>query len=63
MEGRYVSLEEAAKYCGLTLPYIYRLSSEGKLPGKIKFGQRTVRVDLDVLQAWLDAKAVNPLKV
>lgn len=45
METRFLTLEETASYLRLPLSMIYRLSSEDRLPGKIRWGQRTVRVD------------------
>ena len=56
-ESRFLTLEEVAQLTNLALSYIYRLSAEGRLPGKVKFGARTIRVDRLKLMAWLEAQA------
>lgn len=54
---QYLTLRETADYLSLPLSKVERLSSENRLPGKIKLGSRTVRVDLRALQEWLDQAA------
>lgn len=54
--SRYMTLEETAEYLSLPLTMIYRLSSKGELPGKVRWGQRTVRVDREALEAALREK-------
>lgn len=53
MEKRYLSLRETSEYCGLELCYVYRLSCQNRLPGKITWGARTIRVDRVELDRWL----------
>ncbi len=56
---RYMTLQETAEYLALPLSMIYRLSSEGRLPGKVTWGVRTIRVDRQKLDAWVDAQEVE----
>ena len=46
-----LSIPEAAKASGLSVSYLYRLSSEGKLP-VCKIGSRCV-IPVDDFKAWL----------
>ncbi|MDA2921456.1 helix-turn-helix domain-containing protein, partial [Desulfobacterota bacterium AH_259_B03_O07] len=54
------SLPEMAQATGLSLAYLYRLSSEGKLPVS-KVGGR-VLILRSKLEAWLKSKIRNNLK-
>ena len=53
-ESRFMSLESASIFLNLPLSMIYRLSAEGRLPGKVRWGSRTVRVDREILEEWLN---------
>lgn len=53
---RYITLEETAEFLSLPLSMIYRMSSDGRLPGKIIWGARTVRIDREILEAALRDK-------
>ncbi|MHB0977715.1 MAG: helix-turn-helix transcriptional regulator [Candidatus Aquicultorales bacterium] len=54
---RYLTLEETAELTGLSLHYIYGISAQNRLPGKITWGSRTIRVDRLVLEEWLNKQA------
>ena len=57
---RFLTLAQAAEYLALPLSYLYRLSSsEGRLPGKVVWGARTIRVDRLVLDAWIQGQEVK----
>ncbi len=56
MESRFLTLNETAEYLALPLSMIYRMSSENRLPGKVCWGPRTVRIDRARLDAYLDAQ-------
>lgn len=56
MEKRFLTLVETSEYCGLEKSYIYRLSSQDRLPGRISWGRRTVRVDRLALDKWLEGQ-------
>ncbi len=52
-ESRFLTLQQTSTYLNLPLSMIYRLSAEGRLPGKVCWGNRTVRVDREILEEWL----------
>jgi len=54
MEKRFITLQETSEYLGLNLTMVYRLSSENRLPGKVKFGHKSVRVDRHELDRTLE---------
>ncbi len=56
---RFMSLSEASSYLSLPLSYLYRLSSANKLPGKVVWGTRTIRVDRLALDAWIEGQEVK----
>ena len=49
-----LTLEQTAEYLSLPLSMVYRMSSDGRLPGRVKWGQRTVRVDVAELDAYIE---------
>ncbi|MDI6716588.1 MAG: helix-turn-helix domain-containing protein [Actinomycetota bacterium] len=57
MHQKYLTLDEAAELANINKSYIYRLSYEGRLPGKVSWGKRTVRVDREIFENWLKAQA------
>ncbi len=52
--GKYMTLKQTAQYLNLPLPYIYRMSANKQLPGKVSWGRKTVRVDKAKLIDWID---------
>ena len=50
MDQRYLSIHEAAKYLGMSEPWLYQQASRGALPA-CKFG-RVWRFDRDRLDQW-----------
>jgi len=55
-EPRFLTLSQASELLNVGLAYIYRLSAEGRLPGKIVLGARTIRVDRERLLAFMEAQ-------
>jgi excisionase family DNA binding protein len=57
-EARYYGIEQAARYLGLSLSYIQKLTSRRRIPF-IKVGRRALydRVQLD---RWMSRRAVLP---
>lgn len=55
--SRFMTLQETAAYLSLPLSMVYRLSHEGRLPGKIVWGAKTVRVDREALDQYLAEEA------
>jgi excisionase family DNA binding protein len=56
--NEFLTLKQAASLLNLPLSYLYRMSSENRLPGKVVLGKRTVRVNKDVLLAELANKTI-----
>ncbi len=56
---RYLTLTETAAFTELPLDFVYQLSAQDKLPGLIRWGTRTLRVDREALQLWLNEQASN----
>lgn len=52
---KLLTLEQVAERLNVNKSYVYRLSSEGRLP-KVKLGPRTVRVLEDQLLEWIENK-------
>lgn len=50
------SVEDAAKYLGVSLPTMYALVKSGQLPS-FKVGKRVTRISRRHLEAWIDAQA------
>jgi excisionase family DNA binding protein len=50
MDQRYLSIREAARYLGMSEPWLYQQASRGMLPA-CKFG-RVWRFDRDRLDQW-----------
>ena len=56
MDSRFFTLEQTAEYLALPMSKVYAMSAAGEIPGKVKLGSRTVRVDRRKLDAWLEEK-------
>ena len=53
---RLLSVEEAATYMGVPKSFIYRLSHEGRLPGRVSLGHRTLKIDKERLDRFIERK-------
>lgn len=53
--GRLISIEEAAKMCGISRSTLYELMNSGKTPLPIKLGKR-VLFDIVELEDWIANK-------
>lgn len=58
-EAKYLTAQEAANYVGLTLGYLYKLTSSHKIPFYNPGGRKLIfkRCELD---AWIDSARVSP---
>ena len=60
---RFLTLSETAEYLNIGLNQVYKLSHAGKLPGKVAFGlgdkPRNIRVDLRILEKWIEDQTVK----
>ncbi len=61
MNNQFLTLGQTAEYTNLPLHYIYRLSSQNQLPGKVVWGRRTVRVNKETLDNWLNEKTLGQI--
>lgn len=59
--GDLVGIEKFAEVCGCSVRYAQRLVREGKCPKYYPVG-RKVRFHMADIEAWLEAKAVDPGK-
>ena len=50
---RFVRAEAVAEFLDLPVARVYELARERRLPGVIRIGERTVRFDLDQIEAWI----------
>lgn len=60
-EGRYLRIRQAAAYLGLAEKTLYRMVEERRIP-HIRKG-RTIFFDRVALDRWMQAGAVNPLRL
>lgn len=58
--SRFMTLKETAEFLGLSLRQIHELSRQNRLPGRVAWSKRMVRVDRLSLETWLaDNTAAN----
>jgi len=55
-QGRWMSVNEAAKALGISAPRVYQLIGEGMIPGVYRTGKRTIRIDRKELCEWLESR-------
>lgn len=55
-ENRWLTLQQTADYLAVPMSYIYRKSHENRLPGLVRLGAKTLRVDRQKLDNWLEAQ-------
>ena len=57
-EGRYLSIEQASAYLGLSVSYLQKLTCRGRVP-YVKVGRRCL-YDRTLLDKWMARRAVLP---
>ncbi len=56
-EKRWLTLAETASYLSVPISFVYKASSRGDLPGKVKLmSDRVIRVDRFELDRYLEAQ-------
>jgi len=58
---RLLTIDQLAELLQVAKGYIYRLNYEGKIPGRIKLGHRTIRYQEEIIQKWL-AERCPPIR-
>ncbi len=48
-----ITISEAAELLTIPKAAVYQMSASNQLPGKVMLSSKTVRVDADVLKAWV----------
>ena len=54
-----ISIEDAAKICGIGRTLAYDLARQGKLPGVLRLGEKRLRVSRAALERYLQQEDGN----